>query len=163
MRKKTIRSGLRFIIGGILCVILSTFFHSQISNLLFMGMADEGRLTFLGFFLGWVLSGWGAMVAVAGFVQSGAAGAERVRIAPTLLLLVSLVILFFVLAYDSITTPRVIPFNAPADTGGVASVPARTRNTLSPVHSATCPSPFNINASTVPAFTASMRARMLFK
>jgi hypothetical protein len=108
MRKRTIRSGLRFMIAGIACVILATFFHAQISNLLFAGMADEGKLTFLGFFLGWMLSGYGALWTVAGFVQSGA-NSERVRLAPTFLLLVSLVVLFFVLAYDSMSSPRVPP------------------------------------------------------
>ncbi|HJV66837.1 MAG TPA: hypothetical protein VJ550_13965 [Geomonas sp.] len=108
MRKRTIRSGLRFMIAGILCVILATFFHAQLASLLFGGMADEGRLTFLGFFLGWMLSGWGALLAVAGFVQGGV-NSDRVRLAPTFLLLVSLVILFFVLAYDSMTSPRVPP------------------------------------------------------
>ena len=104
MRRRTVRSGMRFMAAGVICVILATFFQGQLSRLLFMGMADQARLTFFGFLVGWILSGWGALVAVAGFVQSGQ-GKETERLAPAFLLLVSLIILFFVLAYNAMTSP----------------------------------------------------------
>jgi uncharacterized membrane protein YcaP (DUF421 family) len=95
---------MRFMISGVICVTLVTFFHLEISRFLFMGLADEARVTYLGFILGWVLGGWGALVAVAGFVQSGSAN-DRVSLAPTFLLLTSVVVLFFVLAYNAMTSP----------------------------------------------------------
>ena len=114
MRKRTLRSGMRVMVAAIVCVIVATFFSSQVSRWLFMGMADEGRLSFLLFFMGWVCAGWGTLVAVAGFVQSGA-GNEQVKIASTFILLISLIVLFFVLAYNSMITPSVPPLK-PGDT-----------------------------------------------
>ena len=63
----------------------------------------------------------------------------------------------------SITTARVIPYNAPAESGGVNIWPDFTMKMLSPVHSATKPWAFNMIASSQPALFASILARMLFK
>jgi len=108
MRNKTIRSGLRFIAAGIVCVMVATFFHAEVSRLLFLDMADEARLTFLGFFLGGICGGCGVLVAAVGLLQSGSQEA-RVRLAPTVLLLISLIALFFVLAYNSMSVPQANP------------------------------------------------------
>lgn len=105
MRKKTVRSGLRGIAAGILCVMATTFFHDELSSLLFLGMDARARLTFLGFLLGGILGGGGVLLAAAGLMQTGTKEAP-LRLAPTVLLLISLVILFFVLAYNSITAPH---------------------------------------------------------
>ena len=106
MRKSTVRSGLRFMGFGIACVIVATFFQEQVSRLLFLGLAGEASLTFLGFFLGGMCGGFGVLIAAAGLLQSAAPG-SRVRLAPTVLMLISLIVLFFVLAYHSLTTPSV--------------------------------------------------------
>jgi len=104
MRKSTVRSGLRLIAFGVACVMVATFFQEPVARLLFLGMAGEASLTFFGFFLGGMCGGCGVLVAAAGLLQGG--GQEReVRLFPTILLLFSLIFLFFVLAYHSITTP----------------------------------------------------------
>ena len=64
---------------------------------------------------------------------------------------------------NSITTPRVIPCSAPAESGGVSSCPALTMNILSPVHSATYPSALSMIASSQPLLRASILARMLLR
>ena len=104
MRKKTVRSGLRFIAAGIMCVMVATFFHSELSRLFFLDMFNEARLTSLGFFAGGLSGAWGVLVAAAGLLQSGSEE-PRVRLAPTVMLLISLIVLFFVLAYNSISIP----------------------------------------------------------
>jgi len=102
MRKTTVRNGLKFMLAGIVCVTIATFFPVQLANLLFLGIGGETRITFLGFFLGGVCGGCGVLVAAAGLLQTG--GNERgVRLAPTVVLLISLVVLFFVLAYNQLT------------------------------------------------------------
>jgi hypothetical protein len=105
MRKRTVKTGLRFIAVGILCVMVATFFHDELSRLFFLDLAGEARLTFLGFFLGGLFSALGVLTAAVGFLQSGYNEA-RVRLAPTVFLLFSLIVLFFALAYTSVTLPR---------------------------------------------------------
>lgn len=104
MRKATVRSGIRAISAGIISLMAATFFHDELAHLLFLGVEAEARLTFFGFFLSGVLGGFGVLVAALGLLQSGA-GHARVRLAPSLMLLFSLVMLFFFLTYTSITTP----------------------------------------------------------
>jgi hypothetical protein len=105
MRKKTVRAGLKFMLVGILCVTVATFFPGEAARLLFLGIGGEARITMFGFFLGGTFGGLGVLVAAAGLLQGGAAEKE-VRLAPMVLLLLSLVILFFVLAYTALTTPE---------------------------------------------------------
>lgn len=108
MHKKTVRSGLRFMAAGMVLVMAATFFHAQLANLLFLSFENEARLTFLGFFLGGVCGGCGVLVIAVGLLQSS--GRESgVRLAPTVFLLFSLIILFFVLAYNSVVTAPVTP------------------------------------------------------
>lgn len=104
MRKTTVRRGIRAMCLGVIALIAATFFHGDLAAILRLGMEGEARLTFLGFFLAGMLGGFGALVTVLGFVQSGA-GQPRVRILPTVVLLFSLVVFFFVLTYTWITSP----------------------------------------------------------
>lgn len=106
MRDRTVRSGLRFIAAGMLFVMAASFLHGHISRLLFLEMANEARLTFLGFFVGGVFGGCGVLVAAAGLLQSDSPKEPRVRLAPTFLLLLSLIVLFLVLAYKSVAVPQ---------------------------------------------------------
>ena len=105
MRKKTVRSGIRFISAGVICLMAATFFSSELASLLFLGIGGEATITFSGFFLAGMFGGCGVLVAAAGLLQSGV-DQPRVRLVPPLVLLLSLIVLFFVLAYTSITTPR---------------------------------------------------------
>jgi len=105
MRKKTVRNGIRFIAAGFICLMAATFLHAELARLLFLGIEGEATLTFLGFFLSGVLGGCGVLVAAFGLLQSGA-NQPRVRLAPTLMLLFFLIVLFFVFAYTTITTPH---------------------------------------------------------
>lgn len=104
MRKRTVRSGIRAICAGIISLIAATFYHAELAGLLSLGVEGEARLTFIGFFLAGVLGGFGVLVAALGLLQSGSSQ-PRVRLFPSLVFLFSLVALFFVLTYTSITTP----------------------------------------------------------
>lgn len=105
MRKRTVRTGLRFIIFGIVCVMAASLFHDELSRLLLLDFGAEARLIFIGFFLAGLSAGFGVLTAAVGFLQSGYNEA-RVRLAPTIFLLFSLVVLFFALAYTSVRLPR---------------------------------------------------------
>jgi hypothetical protein len=54
MRKRTVRTGLKFMLAGIVCVIVATFFPVEAASLLLLGIGGDIRVTFLGFFLGGV-------------------------------------------------------------------------------------------------------------
>ena len=104
MRKKTVRSGLRLIAAGMLCLMAVTFFSSELAGLLFLGIDGGARLTLLGFLAGGACGGCGVLVAAAGLLQSDSKEA-RVRLLPTVMLLFSLVTIFFILTYNSIQAP----------------------------------------------------------
>ncbi|WP_136514118.1 hypothetical protein [Geomonas edaphica] len=108
MRKTTVRRGIKAINAGLIALIAATFFHSEISALLMLGIAGEARLTFFGFFMAGMLGGFGVLVAALGLVQ-GSAAESRTRLLPSFMLLFSLVVLFFVLTYTWITTPAPPP------------------------------------------------------
>ena len=104
MRRKTVRSGLRYILTGIVFIMLATFFHEEIARLLFLGLGGRSEVTFLGFFFGGVFGGFGVLIAALGFMQNG--GDETgVRLGPTILLILGAIILFFYLAFSSFTHP----------------------------------------------------------
>jgi hypothetical protein len=113
MRKKTVQTGLKCMLAGIICVIVATFFPGELASLLLLGIGGDLRITFLGFFLGGVCGGFGVLVSIAGLLQAG--GEEKgVRLAPTVMLLLSLIVIFFVLAYNAFTT---IPQTPPLPRG----------------------------------------------
>lgn len=114
MRSQMVRSGLRFISSGIICVIVATFFSGQVSRWLFLGMADDIRISFLGLLLGGMCGAWGVIMTATGLLQSGAQE-RRVSLVPTVLLLFSLITLFFVLAYTSFTSPAGPPQLQPGE------------------------------------------------
>jgi len=119
MRKRTVRSGLKFMLAGIICVIVASFFPAQAADILLLGVGGEVRITFLGFFLGGVCGGCGVLVTATGLVQAG--GNDRsVRLFPTVAMLFTAVVLFFVLAYTSFTRP--LPEAPPLQRGQSISI-----------------------------------------
>ena len=106
MRKKTVRTGLRFITVGILCLMGSTFFNAQLSRIFFLGFGGEAHVTLLGFFLGWLFGGLGVLITAVGLLMQGVVEEARMRLAPTILVLLSVVFLFCFLVYNSFTMPQ---------------------------------------------------------
>lgn len=105
MRGNTVKSGLKLIIGGIVSVILATFFHEQIARLLFLSPGGETEFIFLGLFWGGVLGFCGTLVTVIGFLRAPAAG-EKVRIIPSLVTLLVLLLCFLLLFFISFRSPE---------------------------------------------------------
>ena len=105
MRKKTLRSGLRFISLGMFCLTAGTFFPAELSGLLLMGIDGVARITLLGFFLGGMFGGFGVLVAAAGLLLQGRTDETRLRLAPTIMFLLSMVALFFFLTFNALSVP----------------------------------------------------------
>ncbi|HEY6874101.1 MAG TPA: hypothetical protein VI298_15360 [Geobacteraceae bacterium] len=100
MRRNTVKSGLNLISGGVVAVILATFFHEQMAGLLFLSPGGETRFVFLGLFWGGILGFCGILVTIIGFLRPPA-GERQVRLFAALLTLVVVILIFFILLVGS--------------------------------------------------------------
>jgi uncharacterized membrane protein required for colicin V production len=111
MRKKTIRSGLKLISGGIVSVVLATYFHEQIASLFRLSQDAETRFIFMGLFCGGGLGFCGILITVIGFLLSPN-GLENKSLLPALCFLFGIIVIFFLLLVHSFTVnehPRLRP------------------------------------------------------
>lgn len=111
MYKRTVRYGIRLINGGIVSVILATFFHGTVANLLLLSAGGETWFVFLGLLAGCILGFTGILVAVAGFLRAGN-GHDEQRLLPSLFILIILIALFFlflVFPFRGSDQPRLHP------------------------------------------------------
>ena len=105
MRKRTIRNGMRLVLTALLLIILTSFFHSGVADLLALSMGAEQRFYSLGIFWAAVLGGYGVVLAVFGFVLSARQRDAGIRLLPLFLLIGGVVLLFFYLFAASFGTP----------------------------------------------------------
>lgn len=100
MRRKTIKQGLKLVIGGIVAVILVTFFHQNLASFLFLSPGGEIELIYLGLFWGGVLGFCGILLTIFGFFRAPM-GEKVVSLRFSVLTLVLLICLFFILLFFS--------------------------------------------------------------
>jgi len=101
MRKRTVRNGMRFLLAALLLIILASFYHGGIAGLLSLSPASEQR------FYGWVMSvaagigAYGVVLAVFGLLLPADRRDVGVRVAPLLVLVSFVILLFFYLFVSS--------------------------------------------------------------
>lgn len=105
MRRNSIKGGLNLLIVAISLVILATFFHEQVADLLSLPPSGETRFIFLGLFLGGVCGCLGILITVAGLLRHPTTG-RNVPLVPTLIVLAATILLFFILLYSSFNAPE---------------------------------------------------------
>lgn len=105
MRKRTIRSGMRLVLAALLLIILTSFFHSGVADLLALSMDAEQRFYTMGIFWAAAIGGYGVVLAVFGFVLSARQRDAGVRLLPLFLLIGGVVLLFFYLFVTSFNAP----------------------------------------------------------
>lgn len=105
MRRSTVKSGLKLIIGGVVAVILATFFHEEMAWLLFLSPGGETQFVFWGLFWGGVLGFIGILLTVLGFLRAPA-GEQRVSLRPVLVALIVSILLFFLLLFVTFRSPE---------------------------------------------------------
>ncbi|HET6420340.1 MAG TPA: hypothetical protein VFG19_09300 [Geobacteraceae bacterium] len=89
--------------AGIILITLATFFHSEVAGLFQLSLADESRLISLGLFWGGVAGGAGVLISIVGFLRRS--GTEKnVHLAPTVIIMIGMAILFFLLLFSFIKT-----------------------------------------------------------
>lgn len=101
MRKRTIRKGLRLVLAALLLIILSSYFHTGISDFFAFSINAQERFYNLGIFLAAAAGGYGAVLTVFGFVLSEDIRDAGVRLLPVFFLIVMAIMLFFWLLISS--------------------------------------------------------------
>src|SRR5664279_430693 len=105
MRKRTVRNGMRLLFAALLLIILASFYHGGVAGLFSFSPGTEQR------FYGWVmfaaasLGGYGVMLAVFGLLMQANRRDAGVRVAPLLLLVALVIVLFFYLFVSSFNGP----------------------------------------------------------
>ena len=105
MRKRSVRNGMRLVMAALILIILSSFYHEQISDLFSLSPSAENRFYSLGMFWAAAIGGYGAVVTVFGFALSPRKNDVQVRLLPMLLGIAALIFLFFYLLSTSINAP----------------------------------------------------------
>jgi len=105
MRKRTIRNGMRLVLAALLLIILTSFFHSGVADLLALSMDAEQRFYTMGIFWAAAIGGYGVVLSVFGFVLSARQRDAGVRLLPLFLLIGGVVLFFFYLFATSFTAP----------------------------------------------------------
>lgn len=106
---------MRFVLAGVVAVMLATFFHDEAARLFRFSASGEVRFTFLGFLIGGLFGCAGVLIAVIGLLQGAIPTERNIRLVPVLLMLVATVLLFFVLFYTTVTRPE-LPRLRPGET-----------------------------------------------
>lgn len=115
MRAATVRAGLKMLIAAISLLIMASFYHDAMSRLFALSATASGQFVYLSLFWAGMLGGGGIVVVIIGLLRVSVAG-QRVRLAPTLLILLAMVALFFMLLYRSFTAPADSPMLRPGET-----------------------------------------------
>lgn len=105
MRKRTVRNGMRLVLAAMILIILASFYHGAIADLLDLTMASEQRFYSLGIFWAAAMGGYGAVLAVLGFVLPATSRDAGIRIMPLILMVMGVVALFFYLFAASFSAP----------------------------------------------------------
>lgn len=104
MRKRTVRTGLRLLVAAIVLLLVGTFFSPYVSAIFFLPASGGFEFVRLALFWGGILGGAAIITISVGLVRSSLYN-DRVRLLPTVWLLVALLLLFMTLFYHTLTSP----------------------------------------------------------
>jgi hypothetical protein len=105
MRKRTIRNGMRLVFAALVLIIVVTFYHATVADILNLTIESEMRLYRLGIFWAGAVGGYGVVLAAFGMVLPGNKIDSGVRVMPMFILISVFVLLFFYLLVSSFTSP----------------------------------------------------------
>jgi len=105
MRKRTIRGGMRLMLAALLLIILTSFFHGLVADVLSLSVAAEERFYNLGILGAAALGGYGVILTVFGFVLPADLYDVRIRLLPLFFMIVGAMMLFFYLFVSSFNAP----------------------------------------------------------
>jgi hypothetical protein len=105
MRKRTIRNGMRLVLAALALIILASFYHGGLADLLLLGEAGEYRLYRAIMFWAAALGGYGVVLAAFGFILPATRSEHQVRLAPIFLWVTGAILLFFYLLSATLEAP----------------------------------------------------------
>jgi hypothetical protein len=109
MRKRTIRNGMRLVLAAMVLIIIASFYHNSVGNMLSLSNTAETRFYELGIFWAAAMGGYGVVLAAFGLVLPGNQSDSAVRVMPAFLMIVAVVALFVYLLSASFDTPAKPP------------------------------------------------------
>lgn len=115
MRRKTVRDGLRLIAAAIFLLILGTFYSREIGGLLFSFAGGAVEFVQLTFFWGGILGGVGMVMICIGLLRASL-HSEKIRVLPSVALVMILLGIFFLLFVRMFTLPPTQQPLRPGDT-----------------------------------------------
>jgi len=110
MRKRTIRNGMRLVLAALIIIIVASFYHAPVADILGLSVDAEMRLYRLGIFWAAAVGGYGVVLSAFGMVLSGNKSDSGVRIMPVFLMIALLVFIFFYLLASSFSSPTNPPY-----------------------------------------------------
>lgn len=106
MRKRTIRNGMRLVLAALAVIILASFYHDSVAEILSLSLDAEMRFYRLGIFWAAAMGGYGVVLAAFGLVLPGTQRDYGVRVMPAFLMIVAVVSFFFYLLAASLNAPH---------------------------------------------------------
>jgi hypothetical protein len=109
MRKRTIRNGMRLVLSALVLIIVASFYHDRVGDILTLSLDEEMRFYRLGIFWASAIGGYGVVLAAFGLVLPGNQRDSGIKVMPAFLMIVAVVSLFFYLlsaSFDAPDTPR---------------------------------------------------------
>lgn len=97
MRKRTIRNGMRLVLMALVLIIIASFYHDRVGEILSLSIDAETRFYRLGIFLAAAMGGYGVVLAAFGLALPGTQRDSGVHVMPAFLMIVAFVALFFYL------------------------------------------------------------------
>lgn len=109
MRKRTIRNGMRLVLAALVLIIITSFYHEGVAEILSLSMGAELRFYQLGIFWAAAMGGYGVVLAAFGLVFPGTQRDSGVRVMPVFFMIVAAISLFFYLLSASLVAPSKPP------------------------------------------------------
>jgi hypothetical protein len=108
MRKHTIRNGMRLVLAALVLIIIASFYHDSVGEILSLSIDAEMHFYRLGIFWAAAMGGYGVVLAAFGLALPGTRRDSGVRVMPAFLMIVAVVSLFFYLlaaSFDASSKP----------------------------------------------------------
>jgi hypothetical protein len=96
---------MRLVLAALITIIVASFYHGGVSEVLSLSYAAEMRLYRAGIFCAAAMGGYGVVLSAFGLVLPGRLSDAGIRIMPSFLLIIGVVSLFFYLLASSFTAP----------------------------------------------------------
>jgi len=106
MRKRAIRNGMRLVLTALIIILIVSFYHGGVSDVLSLSYEAEMRLYRLGLFWAAAIGGYGVIQSAFGLILPSRQSDSGIRVMPSIFLIVGVVSLFFYLLAASFDAPH---------------------------------------------------------